>query len=205
MADKNQLIAGFLFFILASQFLVFLMISESLVPGYSIHDNVISDLGVSQESALLFNTSIFFVGLLEIIGALFFHVVHRRVWITIAFILSGIGGIGVAIFTLNSGLHGIFALLAFIFGNIQAIVTATVLKRPMNVISILSGVIGLIFLILFISSDLGAISLYGPIGHGGLERMIVYPILIWSIALGGYLMVTHPESEEEAINPGVYA
>jgi len=38
-------------------------------------------------------------------------------------------------------------------------------------------------------SNLGGITAtYSPIGHGGGERMIVYPVLIWLIALSGHLM-----------------
>ena len=29
---------------------------------------------------------------------------------------------------------------------------------------------------------------FGPIGHGGAERMIVYPSMLWMMAFGGYLM-----------------
>ena len=29
---------------------------------------------------------------------------------------------------------------------------------------------------------------FGPIGHGGTERMIVYPAMLWMLAFGGHLM-----------------
>jgi len=29
---------------------------------------------------------------------------------------------------------------------------------------------------------------FGPIGHGGTERMIAYPAMLWLLAFGGYLM-----------------
>jgi hypothetical protein len=31
-------------------------------------------------------------------------------------------------------------------------------------------------------------AVFGPIGHGGMERMIVYPAMLWMMAVGGYLM-----------------
>jgi len=41
--------------------------------------------------------------------------------------------------------------------------------------------------------------LNGPIGPGGMERMIVYPALIWLIAFGGYLMFTSGTLAKEGI------
>ncbi len=35
---------------------------------------------------------------------------------------------------------------------------------------------------------------FGPIGHGGAERMIVYPVMLWLVAFGGYLLAPSPES-----------
>ena len=31
-------------------------------------------------------------------------------------------------------------------------------------------------------------AVFGPIGHGGAERMIVYPAMLWMLAFGGWLM-----------------
>ena len=36
--------------------------------------------------------------------------------------------------------------------------------------------------------DAGNAAAFGPIGHGGTERMIVYPVMLWMLAFGGYLM-----------------
>jgi hypothetical protein len=36
--------------------------------------------------------------------------------------------------------------------------------------------------------DSGQTAAFGPIGHGGTERMIAYPPMLWMLALGGYLM-----------------
>ena len=33
-------------------------------------------------------------------------------------------------------------------------------------------------------------------GHGGAERMIVYPVMMWLMAFGGYLLGT-PRVEED--------
>jgi hypothetical protein len=36
--------------------------------------------------------------------------------------------------------------------------------------------------------DSGNTAVFGPIGHGGAERMIVHPVMLWLLAFGGYLM-----------------
>jgi hypothetical protein len=35
---------------------------------------------------------------------------------------------------------------------------------------------------------MGFATVFGAIGHGGTERMIAYPALLWMMAFGGYLM-----------------
>jgi hypothetical protein len=35
---------------------------------------------------------------------------------------------------------------------------------------------------------LGALGFDLGLGAGGMERMIIYPIIIWGLAFGGYLM-----------------
>lgn len=70
MVYSNGKVAGVFFFIATSQFVLGLVIAEALYPGYSISTNYISDLGVGP-SSMVFNVSIFLLGLLSIIGLLF--------------------------------------------------------------------------------------------------------------------------------------
>jgi len=46
----------------------------------------------------------------------------------------------------------------------------------------------LIDLILFTSGN------YFGLGIGGMERMIVYPMLVWGLAFAGYLLSRFPEA-----------
>jgi hypothetical protein len=40
---------------------------------------------------------------------------------------------------------------------------------------------------------------FGPPGHGGTERMIAYPAMLWLLAFGGYLMAQpQPQGERTA-------
>jgi hypothetical protein len=58
----------------------------------------------------------------------------------------------------------------------------------MKAISLLAGALGLIFVVIMVIGDSGNSAIFGPIGHGGAERMIVYPVMVWMLALGGYLI-----------------
>lgn len=195
MIRTNYLIIGLLFSLMAAQFMIVLMLGAAIAPDYSIHSNAISDLGVIPQTALLFNSSLFVFGLLVVIAAYLYHPYHNRYYITLLFIIAGIGAIGVALFPLdNPGIHGVFALIAFLFTNFIPIGVSRLLPTPLNLLSILTGSVGLLFLLLHFLSDSGIIDLYGSIGHGGSERMIVYPVLLWLVAFGGYLMAAPPKT-----------
>lgn len=70
----------------------------------------------------------------------------------------------------TGGLHSLFALLAFVFFNLEAIGSATRLTGMMKLISILAGSIGLVFIVLMIVGDAGNTAAFGPINRGGTER-----------------------------------
>ena len=101
----------------------------------------------------------------------------------------GPGAIALGLLPLSTGAaHSLFALVGFLFFNMEAVATARVLTGPMRWISLLAGVVGLVYVIVMVIGDSGGSALFGAIGHGGAERMIVYPAMLWLLALGGYLM-----------------
>ncbi|HZW01544.1 MAG TPA: DUF998 domain-containing protein [Candidatus Deferrimicrobium sp.] len=187
--------AGVLLFVLAAQFMIVIMLAASIAPDYDFSAAAISDLGVITETALLFNVSLLAVGVLNIMGGYLFYRSHRNAWILALFVLAGLGAIGAGLFPLDSaGPHGLFALLAFVAFNLEAITVAAVVSGPMKALSVLAGVVGLVFVALMAIGDSGDVAAFGSIGHGGTERMIVYPVMVWMLALGGYLMATCDDS-----------
>ena len=169
------------------QFMIVMLVAEGSLPSYSVSSQVISDLGVLA-TAPLFNASVILLGLLTLAAAYFFHRTHKTLWITVPFMLAGIGFVGVGLFPETVlGAHALFALLAFVFGNVVAILISFRLRGPLRWLSIVLGVLGLVALGLFLSgNDAG-------IGAGGMERLIVYPVLFWFTALGGHLMTAVAE------------
>ena len=182
-------LAGLSFLVLAAGFMTVIMLAAAMVPGYDFRGAAISDLGVFPETALLFNASLVLVGVLNLAGGYLFYRTHGKRWLLTVYTLAGLGAIGAGIFPLDTGgLHGLFALLAFLFFNVQALGTATRLRGAMRALSVVAGGLGLVFVVLMALGDAGNAAAFGPIGHGGTERMIVYPVMLWLVAFGGYLL-----------------
>jgi hypothetical membrane protein len=126
--------AGTLVFIGAVQFLLGLIIAEALYPGYSISENHISDLGVGP-SAAIFNSSVFSLGVMIVIGAYFFWREFDSKLFFIFLVLAGFGAMGVGFFTEDAGtIHAVVSLITFLFGglspsHVQAAKIATFLLR----------------------------------------------------------------------------
>ena len=188
-------VPGLLLFGLAAGFMTVVMAATSMAPDYDVQGGAISDLGVIGETAALFNGTLLAVGALNIASGYLLYRTHGLAWLLAIFLMAGFGAIGAGLVTLNaSGLHGIFALVAFVFFNVEALAAATLVSGPMRWVSVVAGMVGLAFVVLMVIGDAGNPGLFGPLGHGGAERMIVYPSMLWMMAFGGYLMAS-PSSE----------
>jgi hypothetical membrane protein len=97
--------------------------------------------------------------------------------------LTGIGAMGVGLFPETAGaIHGVVSLIAFLFGGLSAITSYKLLKPPFSYSAVLLGALSLVALALFGSG------IYLGLGWGGMERMIVYPTLLWAVGFSGHLM-----------------
>jgi hypothetical membrane protein len=184
-------------FVGAGQFLVGMLLAESLYPGYSISGNYISDLGafcngvfpnagvcvIYQPTSNIFNTSVFLLGVLLVAAAYVFWRPHKVKVFSVLVLLTGIGAMGVAVFPeTNPIAHEITSDVAFLFAGLSAIWGYRLAKAPMSYFSVILGVVNLLAIVLFTANVL-----FG-LGVGGMERMIVYPVVIWAIGIGGYFM-----------------
>jgi hypothetical membrane protein len=195
IATHAVTLSGVLLFTLAAEFMIAIMLAASLAPAYDFNGGAISDLGVIRQTALLFNVSLLFVGALNIAGGYLLYRARGHAWVLVLFILAGLGAIGAGAFPLSTGdLHSIFALFAFVFFNLEAIACALVVRGPMRLISAMAGTIGIGFVVVMVIGDAGNPAVFGPMGHGGAERMIVYPVMLWLMAFGGYLLAGRSEA-----------
>ncbi len=182
MSYAHHKVAGALIFIGSSQLVIGMIVAEAVYPSYSVSQNFISDLGVGP-AALIFNSSIFLLGLMVIASAYFIGRAFGNRMVTALFTLAGVGAMGVGIFPENVPLiHFAFSFVTFLFGGLSAIAAYRIERPPLNYFSVVMGVISLIALVLFASG------IFFGLGKGGMERMIAYPILLWAIGFGGYLI-----------------
>ncbi|MCX8188235.1 MAG: DUF998 domain-containing protein [Nitrososphaeria archaeon] len=191
MRTASNIIAGTLIFLGSTQFILLTIVAEALYPGYSISENYISDLGVGP-SALIFNSSIFVLGVTAVVSVHYLRqfILDRKSF-HIALFLCGVGTMGVGIFPENFGIiHLISALTAFIFGALSAIFSFKIQKRPISYISLILGLFSIIALIFFVVFEYYIYFNfnYFGLGRGGMERMIVYPVLVWALGFGSYLI-----------------
>src|SRR4029077_5663173 len=97
--------------------------------------------------------------------------------------LAGGGSVGVGTFNESyGGAHVFFSSFTFFSIGIQAILVFKVAKPPFSYFSAVTGVITLVAIVLYGTDT------YRGLGQGGMERIIVYPVLLGALAFGGYLM-----------------
>lgn len=189
-------LAGLLLLTLGAVFLTGTMLAASIAPGYDYHSAAISDLGVIDSTAALFNVVLVVVGGLNIAGGYLFYREHRRAWLLALFLVGGVGAIGAGLNPLSTGtVHSLFALFGFLFFNLEAVGSAAVVSGLMKGVSFAAGTIGLLYTLVMLVGDSGSAGVFGPIGHGGSERMIVFPVMLWLLAFGGFLMSAPAEDD----------
>ena len=188
--------AGLLLFVGIAQFAIIgLTVAESVYPGYSVSINYISDLGVGP-AALIFDPSIILVGLVVLATAWFLLRAFKDRLVSVVVALAGVGAIAVGVFTESFGvIHSLVSLWTFIFIALSAILAMRIVRPPFQYISVLLGLLSFAALGLYISKT------YLGLGPGGMERMIVWPVLVWGLAFGGYLFASSPSASGTSVTP----
>jgi hypothetical membrane protein len=197
---------GALLFLAGAVVLMGIITAEALYPAdYSTAGNTVSDLGgsrpseggvVLQPSATIFDATMVVSGVMIMAAAYGLHRAFGRRAVTIPTALLGLGVLGVGFFPGNTGLHPIFALLAFVSGGVAAILSYKVSVSPLRYIVVALGATALLMLVLGIvgapqPDGMGLLGNAGPIaalGAGGVERWVAYPVVLWLTVFGGYLM-----------------
>lgn len=184
--------AGTFLFVGAGQFVFFMTLAEIYYPGYDVSLNTISDLGASckrsvcnflQPSSGIFNVSVVLLGTFLVVTAYFLWKGSGSRGLPLFQLLTGVAAIGIGVFNESYGsAHVFFSAFAFVSAGIQALLVPSVAKAPYSYFSVLTGIVSIVALVLYGTQT------YLGLGQGGMERMIVYPVLVSGIAFGGYLM-----------------
>jgi len=172
--------------------------AQSLYPDYSVRQDI-SDLGstqppdpvIHQPSATIFNSSMLVTGVLVLLAVYALHRSTGRRALTAPLAAFGVGVFGVGVFPGNvTPWHGLFALLTFTSGGVTVLISSRVVPRPFaDICAVLGGVSLLVLVTVFVYGlALRTPHPLSPLGSGGIERWVVYPLLCWVLAFGGYLL-----------------
>ncbi|MFZ0891369.1 MAG: DUF998 domain-containing protein [Thermoplasmata archaeon] len=174
---------------------------------YSLLHNYISDLGavycgywpagsthyVCSPWHEVFNGFTILMGICFVLAALLirsaFPSSHWTTLGLIGIVVAGLGAIGVGLFPedVNLTLHSLSAVAAFLIGNLAVVALGLAMAKDRRwngyaTYTVISGVFGLVFLFVYL------FHVWGPLGLGGAERLIVAPILLWASIAGIHVM-----------------
>jgi hypothetical membrane protein len=193
MNYDNKRIAGLLIFVGAVQFVLAVIISESIYSGYSVGHQYMSDLGnwsLAGNSAAIFNVSIILAGMFTIASAYFIQRGFKNRLFTSLLVISGVGlvGIGVVAENIFLSIHSVFSLVALVFGGATAIMSYKFEKSPLSYVSVILGAVTLLAAVFFFSGAHVNSGFYLGLGKGGMERLTIYPFYLWGLGFGAYLI-----------------
>jgi hypothetical membrane protein len=195
--SRNSKVAGVLLSLAGAAILMGFITAEALYPGvYTTHTNTVSHLGASeppnsvvlQPSAAIFDITMLVTGAMILAGAWFAYRALPRKAVLIPTALLGVGTLGVGVFPLtHPAPHTLFAFTAFVAGGIAVVLSSRVTTAPFRQLWTTFGAIALGATILALDAFRGWPPMV-ELGEGGLERWIVYPIVLWLVAFGSYLL-----------------
>lgn len=199
--DRHAL-CGYLFFIGGVQWFMGLLAAETWFPGYSSRIDYVSDLGIGP-TALLYNASVFLLGAFIVVGSYFLYETGEARTLSFLITLAGVGAMGVGLFPgYLQPMHSIFTLIAILFGSFATVASYQYQKKPMSYISLALGILALASSLVFfpyLGLPTGSTETYLGMAKGSMERWAIYPILVWVIGLGSYLIGRSSETERGSL------
>jgi len=199
-------IAGIMFTSAGIIFLILTTASEAIYPNFSLQTNSISDMAaIGTQTTAIEEVAILGLAIPWIVGAFYLFRNTGKKSLMFLNLLPGIGAFLAALSpeNVNIAIHSVGALLAFPFGAIAAILSYRMIHSPFKYFSVGLGALSLIatlvtFLGQWIIGPCGTCVGNTPgyvqslnkllLGLGGWESMIIYPLIIWLIGFGNYLL-----------------
>jgi uncharacterized membrane protein len=190
MNDKR--FVGLLFVVAVVQNVLALLTSEAVYSFYSVGRSLVSELGdwsLAGDNAVIFNASAVLYGLLIIAGAFYIRRVFKSRLFSALLAVNGVCSFvsGVVAMNISFEVHGTFSLIAFVGIMAAAFMSYKFVKAPLSYISVLLGALTLSAIVLFMLGR-GNSDFYLGLGAGGIERFIIYPMALWLLGFGAYLI-----------------
>jgi len=201
--EDRRMWAGIMLFLVGGIALMGIITAEVVYPGYTTQQEI-SDLGASrppdsiihQPSATIFNTTMLICGALILFSIYLLNDIFKDRFFTISMVLLGVGIFGVGVFPGNRvPWHLIFALLTFVSGGFTMLSSSRVVRTTFKYLCIIYGLISLTALSSTIF--LGDANPLNFLEYGGIERWVVYPLLLWITGFGGYLLGDRDHDQEQ--------
>ena len=179
--------AGLLGFVAVVQFVLVIIICESLYSGYNAGQQYISDLGnwsLAGNYAAIFNASIILSGALGIASAYFIQQAFKNRLFTSLLIIYSFCSILIGVFAedISMSMHGISSLISLICLLGAGFMTYKFVKSPLSYAPLILGGVIIIAVVLQGSGN------YLGLGLGGIERLEIYPALLWGLVFDAYLI-----------------
>ena len=169
---------------------------QSQYSGYSLLTNYISDLGNTSTSPqhVVFNVSIILLGIFAFLGVLLgwggFPRGGSRVVGLFLLLIASLAAIGVGLFpeNVNSNVHDFVSLMVFLPGGLALVVLSSGMRQNtmwdgFRAFSLILGLVTLLSLAYYAPTQ-AYNTTWDP---GFVERLIVYPILLWGFVAGAHL------------------
>jgi hypothetical membrane protein len=187
MNYDSKRIAGLLGFVGFVQIILAIIICEAVYSGYSVGQQYISDLGnwsLAGNYAAIFNVSIIFAGALGIASAYFIQRAFKNRLFTSLGMINAFCSILIGVFAedISMPMHGISALISLIFGLGATFMSSKFVKSPLSYAPIILG--GVIIVAVVLQGS----GFYLGLGLGGIERLEIYPSLLWGLVFDAYLI-----------------
>jgi hypothetical membrane protein len=202
LTSAGRTVAGLLLLVAGSAVLLGISTAEALYPAdYNVHRNTVSDLAamrpediVRQPSAVIFNTTMIVAGTLILGAAILLYRCRAGLSATLAVAGLGAGMVGVGVFPGNTvmAVHQLVSIATFLCGGLAAIATARLAPRALRPVHIVLGGIALAFLIGY--TVLGDLTVFDRLGEGGVERWIVYAVVLWIVVFGAGLAASRADA-----------
>jgi hypothetical membrane protein len=190
MKLEEEVKAGLLLAIGSIQWFFIVQISEGLYPGYVSSIHYVSTLGTGQ-TANMYNASTFLLGVCVVTASFLIHRFKPSKLFFALLLIAGLGAMGLGVFPEDSRpMHGIVTPITLIFGGLAGSFAFKVQPKPLSYLSMILGagsiVTGLLFIPymgLSVESDVMYLGFY----KGTLERIVIYPLILWMMTLGSQL------------------
>jgi len=194
MNYDNKKTAGLLIFVAAAAIILAAIVSEAIYSGYSVGQQNMSDLGdwsLAGNAAAIFDVAAILAGMLVVVSAYFIQRTYKNRLFSSLIVTIGVCFIGVGIVAENVflPLHAVLAVITFVGLAAAAFMSYKFEKPPLSYISVILGVVILLaFILWFLGLGAGNSGFYLGLGVGGMERLIIYPALLWMFGFGAHLI-----------------